>query len=62
MTCKYCRWWDYGHNSNECTNVNCEWFGENCIEKDKKEPKKCKWMTPKIIEIKKHRFSKEQFK
>ena len=40
--CKYCRWYKVnGHWESECSNKNCEYYGEHCVEKDPKEPSEC---------------------
>ena len=42
MKCKYCKSYKIGKVwQSECANENCEYYGEECIEKDRLEPSEC---------------------
>ena len=49
--CKYCKSYKVNNvRSTECSNDECEYYQENCVEKDRKEPIKCEYKIEKDSE------------
>lgn len=47
-SCKYCKNHRLdGYWKSECTNEDCEFWGGECVEKDKLEPSECEYKERK---------------
>jgi len=47
--CKYLKWYRFkgGQWQSECSNTECEYYGEECVEKDRCEPSECEYKETK---------------